>query len=387
VKRIPAGLTAVLAVLATGMAASACQAAPTAASVNGAVITVASLNTQLGGLTSTAAGQCLLSLNAGRALDLTGTGAGGAGTYQLSLAAAVLDNRVYNLLAAQFLIGHGAHVSAQDRAQAESTFVQILSGEISAQAQQAAAVGGTAGCQRPNGTPYTGKTLLADLPSDVRSTELANQVVEQYLLAQAAALTPAALEDYFLANPTQFVTVCVSVVQTTDQATADTAYNSLKGGAPLDKVAAAASANPAVQSRSGPVGCTSEASVLSQLQLPSVVVGQPVTPLQANGTWLVYVITSQTPVPFDQAAPTIAQILMRSTANQQKVTNAVVGFARTSSVEINPQYGSWTSSRVTPPTPPKAQYLLPFYGSTITVPANRNPGTSTSTPGSGSTAG
>ena len=349
---------------------SACNVVPSAASVNGSVISVASLNSQLADLTTTGSGQCLLSLNAGQALDLSGVGTGGPGTYQLALAAAVLDNRVYNLLASQYLVVHSVQITNQDRVLAESTFASILQGEISAQSQQAAAVSGTAACVKADGSAYTGTSLLAALPAALRSIELANQATEQYLLAKAANLTPADLQAYYLANPQQFVTVCASILETTDKATADTAYKSLKAGTPLAQVAAVASANPAIQSRSGPAGCATEARVLQQLQVPSVAAGQPIAPVQSNGIWISYDVTSRTPVPLIQAALTISQILTRTTANQGKVTNTVLRYARNSSVEVNPQYGTWTGARITTPTPPKAQYLLPAYGSSLTVPSS-----------------
>jgi ribosomal protein L14 len=386
VKRISVGIAA-LAALAAGVSTSACNVAPSAASVNGTAISVASLNTQLADLTATRPGQCLLSLNAGQALDLSGVGTGGPGTYQLNLAAAVLDNRVYNLLASQYLVGHAVHITNQDRALAESTFASILQGEISAQAQQAAAVSGTAACVKADGSPFTGTSLLAALPAGLRDNELANQATEQYLLTKAARLTPTALQAYYAANPKQFVTVCASAIETTDQATADTAYKSLKAGTGLAQVAAAASANPAIQARSGRAGCAAEARVLQQLQVASVATGQPLPPVQSNGVWIVYIVTSRTPVPLIQAAITISQILTRTTANQRRVTNTVLAFARTSSVEINPQYGSWSGARIATPPRPKQQYLLPSYGSTLTS-ANPNPTSLIPTSGAaGTTAG
>ena len=368
VNRIRTGLLAVLTVVATGVATSACTLTPTAASVNGDTISVASLNSQLQGLTSSAAGLCLLSLDFPQALDLTGTGTGGAGTYRTDFASLVLGNEVDNVLAGQFAAGHQVRITAKDRAQAESEFVTLLDGAISAQAQQAAALGGTLGCQKADGTSFTGKAVLAALPADVRDTELANQAIEQYLLTRSADLSPSALQSYFAANPTQFVQDCVSVIQTTDQATADTAYNSLKAGTSLTQVAAAASTDPSVQTRSGQIGCFPESTILSQLQLSSVAVGQPVTPVQSNGTWVVYVVTSRTPVSFAQAASTIAQILIRTTANRQKVSNEVLGFARKSTIDINPQYGTWSGTHITTPPTPKAKFLLPLYGSTVTKP-------------------
>jgi hypothetical protein len=368
VKRIRTGVIAAIAVLATGVAASACTVAPTAASVNGDTISVASLNAQLQGLTSSKAGQCLLSLDFPQALDLSGTGTGGEGTYSSDFTSLVLGNEVDNILAAQYAGRHHIDVTAQGRSDAESNFATILDGAISAQVQQASAIGGTLGCTKADGTSYTGKSLLAALPADVRSNELANQVIEQYLLTASADLSPTALQNYYIANPTEFIQDCVSVIQTTDQATADTAYNSLKTGASLAQVAAAASTDPSVQTRSGQVGCFPESTILSELQLTSVVVGQPVTPVQSNGTWVVYVVTSRSPIAFDQAKSTITEILTRATANREKVSNEVLRFARKSAVDINPQYGTWSGTEIVTPPSPKAKFLLPHYGSTVTKP-------------------
>jgi hypothetical protein len=380
VKRIPAGIVAVLAVLATGAATSACNIAPSAASVNNDAISVSSLNTELNGLTSTSAGQCLLSLDFPQALDLTGQGAGGPGTYDSGFAGLVLGNDVDNLLASQYMSGLHARVAPKDLTLAESTFTTILDGAISAQSQQAAAVGGTGGCMQANGSPFTGKTLLADLPAGVRQTEVANQAVEQYLLARGADLSDAAVLAYYTANPTQFVEDCVSVIQTTAQATATTAFNSLKAGTSFTSAAATAAADPAGSARSGQAGCLSEASLQSQLQLTSVAVGQPVGPIQSNGTWEVFVVTSQTPVSIDQAAASIRLILTQATANQQRVSKEVLSFARTSSVDINPQYGTWAGTAVKAPTPPATRYLLPLYGSSVTTTTTTTTTTSTTNP-------
>ena len=388
-KRIPAGLVAALAVLATGVATSACTTTPSAAAVNGSVIAVSDLNTELNGLSSTAAGQCLLSLNFPQTAGLSAVGTGVAGTYRTDFAALVLGNDVDNLLAAQYLVGHKIHVSANDITLAQATFTTVIDGAIAAQAQQAAAVGGTSGCQQPDGSPYTGKTLLSGLPTAVRNTELTNQAVEQILLTRGADLSDAAVLGYYVANPSQFVKDCVSGIETTDQATADTAYNSLKAGTPFAQVASSATANPAASARSGQVGCFSEATVMSQLQLPSVANGQAVAPVSSNGTWVDYVVTSRTVIPVDQAASSIRLALTRSTANRKRVSNEVQAFARISSVQVNPQYGTWVGAQIKPPASPAPRYLLPQYGAvpstTTTAPTPLNPANAVS--GSGSAGG
>ena len=379
VKRIPAGIVAALAVLATGVATTACNVTPTAATVNGDAITVASLNAELAGFGSTAAGQCLLSLNFPRAIDLTGQGTGGAGTYNTTFAVTVLGDSVDGLLAAQYAVSKGIHVDASALAYAKTTWSAQLNGAISAQVQQATSLGGTGGCQKPDGSAFTGVELVAALPPAVREVELANQAIDLVLSSHGTDISDAAVIQYYAANPTQFTKDCVSVIQTADQATATTAYNSLKAGTPFAQVVASATADPAAAAKSGQAGCFSEAAVLSQLQLPSVAVGQAITPFQSNGNWLVYEVSSRTPVPIADVTGDIRLALLQMPANQKRVANEVRKFARGSSVDINPQYGTWTGITIVPPVPPAPKYQLPSYGSTITAPTTTIPSHPTTT--------
>ena len=217
---------------------------------------------------------------------------------------------------------------------------------------------------------------------------MANQAVEQYLLARGADLSDAAVLAYYTANPTQFVEDCVSVIQTTAQSTATAAYDSLKSGTSFTSAAATAAADPAGSARSGQAGCLSEASLQSQLQLTSVAVGQPVGPIQSNGTWEVFVVTSRTPVPVEQAAASIRLILTQATANQERVSKELLSFAGLS-IDIDPQYGTWAGTAVKAPTPPATRYLVAAHGSSITSTTTTTTTTSPvqSPPSSGSAAG
>ena len=87
VKRIPAGLLAVLAVLATGAATSACNVAPVAATVNGDTISVSSLNTQLDTFSTRRrrASACSRS-SSPSSVSLATEGSGGTGTYSTTFA-------------------------------------------------------------------------------------------------------------------------------------------------------------------------------------------------------------------------------------------------------------------------------------------------------------
>jgi len=362
VKRISSGLLAAAAILAAGSFASACTAAPLAATVNGMTISVASLNNKLDAFSSTAAGQCLLELQNPQALNVSGEGAGGSGTYQTNFAGAVLSNSVGNLVAAQFAAAHGIRLSGADVSTAQKNYASSLDGEITAMVQQASAAGVQSRCQQSDGRAYTGQALLSALPEPLRSVALANQAVDNRLLARGADLSDAAVQQYYGAHQDQFTIDCVSDIASTDQAAADRVVNKLNGGADVAALATAESIDTQTASSGGQLGCNfTEARVLQALQLTSVTVGSPVTPVQvAGGAWVVYVVTSQKVEPLSVATPLIRQALLQSATNIKRVTTELLAFAHRSSITVNPQYGTWSGVKITAPQPPDIRYLQPL---------------------------
>ena len=386
VKRIPAALVAVAAVLGTGIATSACNVAPVAATVNGATISVSSLNTELDSLNQSSAGQCLLSLKFPESLSLTAQGAGGSGTYQTSFASTILGSSVYNLLATQYAAAHGITLSSADLTAAKSNYEATLDGAIKSQVQQSSSLGGTPTCVDPAGNTLTGKEVLAGLPAGVQSTEVSNQAIEELLLTRGADLSAAAILNYYAANTSAFTLDCVGVIVVADQATADTVYNKLKAGADFATLAKSASTDTTTASSGGQLGCNfPESQVLTALQVSSITVGSPVTPEQTqSGTWEVFQVTSRTVLPVTEVTSEVQQALLQTTANRNRVSNEVLAFAKTSSVQVNPQYGTWTKAQIVPPASPAPRYLLPTYASTTTTPVIASSGSGASPSSSGS---
>jgi hypothetical protein len=379
VKRIPSGLVAVVSVVALGALASACQVTPTAASVNGGTISVSSLNTQLAALSGSTAGQCLLELRGGQA---TGVEPGGA-TYPTGFAGSVLSSQVGNLVAAQFAAAHGVHLTSAEVSTARSNYTSALDGRITALVQEATAASALSGCQKSDGSAITGAQLLAALPASVRNAEITNQAVDNALLARGADLSAAAVLAFYTANQPLFTIDCVSDIATATQAEADAVIAKLQAGQSFASVATSSSVDAQTAARGGDLGCNfTESRVLSALQLPSVTVGEPVTPIQTSGgTWVIYEVTSQQVVPVAEAAPVVRDDLLHTTANTQRVTAELLAFAHRSSIEVNPQYGTWTGLTITPPPTPPARYLQPAY----LLPAAPGAGSSPSTGSSSST--
>ena len=193
--------------------------------------------------------------------------------------------------------------------------------------------------------------------------------------------------NFYAANQPLFVFDCVSDIATTSQAEADQIVAKLKAGQSFATLATSSSVDAQTAPNGGQLGCNfTESQVLSALHLTSVTVGQPVAPVQTTGgTWVVYEVTSQTVVPADQAAPVIRDDLIHTSANTQRVTAELLVYARHSSIDVNPQYGTWSGVRITPPPTPPARFLEPSYvlpaGTGSTGTGSTTPGPSTSSGG------
>ena len=361
VKRLLPGTVTALVVLAAGALASACDVTPSAASANGAAISVTTLNSQLKVLESTVAGACLLQLENPQLTSYSGEGAGGPGTYTVAFADAVLDNQVGDLLAGQYAAARGITVSSSDLATAKSDFEATLDGEISAAVQQSGTSGTTSYCQLAGGANITGAQLLAGLPADVAARQVRNQAVDEKLLAQGADLSNSAVFGYYLRNAPQFTAACVSVIAIDTQAHANQIVAQLKGGASFATVAKASSLDSQTAANGGVLGCNyTQAQVKQALQLQTVTVGAPLAPVQDtnSGQWIIYEVTSQSVEPLSAATSVIRRELLQATSNVNRVSKAVVSFARHSDVSINPQYGTWKALTVVAPVAPPPQYLL-----------------------------
>lgn len=360
-KRTLSGLAATLVVLASGAAVSACTVTPTAATANGESIAVSTLNTRLSALDGTAAGQCLLQLEYPQLAGTSAEGDGGPGTWQTSFASTILSNQVSNLLAIQYGASKGITVDAAELAAAQSEYESTLNGAISSDLQQSSSTGAASACAGPDGTGLTGQELLSGLPGSVRADDVRSQAVDDKLLTRGADLSNSAVLAYYLANRPQFAVDCVSQIITDTQAQAEQIVNRLDAGADFATLARSNSIDTQTAPNGGQAGCSFTAAQIEQdLQVTSVSVGSPLTPVQTSGgQWAVYEVTSQTVEPVTSVASVIRSELLHSTANVQRIDNELVAFAHRSEIVVNPQYGTWQGLTVVDPPTPAARYLLP----------------------------
>jgi PPIC-type PPIASE domain len=364
VKRLVSGTATVLVVLAAGLAVSACNVVPYAASANGTTISVTELNGELHSLQSTAAGACLEEIE-NPASAAPGQGTGGAGTYTMTYADAVLESRLANLLAGQYATSKGIALSSSDLSTAKTDLESMLDGAISTQVQQASTSGTTSNCQLSGGATMTGAQLLAALPSGVSNDRIRNQAVDERLLSNGASISDQDIAAYYAANLPLFTLDCVSLIATNTQAAAEQIVSQLDGGANFADLARSSSIDQTTAANGGQVGCDiAEAQVKQALSLQNVAVGSPIAPVQDpnTGEWVVYEVTSQAVEPLSQARTLARRELLQATTNVNRVNAEVLAFARHSDVSVNPQYGSWKTLTVVAPVSPPPQYLLSASG-------------------------
>jgi len=393
VKRHLLGVGITLTVMGSGVLGSACDITPPAATANGSTISRATLNNQLNALDNTAAGGCLLQLEAANLNPATAQGTGGPGTYSMTFTGSVLNNQVFDLLAEQYALQEGISISSADLAGAKSDFASTLDGEISQQVQSAQSAGVASLCQAANGANTTGTQLLAGLPSDVAAAQIRSQAVYEKLLARGADLSSSAVDNYYAQNQAQFTEACVSVITAATQSDATQIVDQLNAGASFAAVAKASSLDAQSAANGGLLGCTySQAQVEQALQQQTVTVGKPIAPVQDpnSGQWVIYEVTSQSLVPLSAATSVIRRELLQATPNADRVSGEIVAFARHSNVSVDPQYGTWKALTVVPPVAPPSKYLLPAVSGNTSVPSssplgvNGSPSTGTGSAGSSS---
>ena len=207
-KRLVSAISVVVLLVVAGGLASACQATPPAASVNGTTIQISTLNDQLRAFETTQAGACLLTIEAaGSAVQVRGQGA--QGTYNMTFAGSVLHQGVSNILYEQYAADQHITVTPAQTAAAKSEVESFLDGSISTQLSQADPAGQQSYCQTNTGQAVTGAEVLAGLPPSLRDAQIQSQAIEDRLLARGANVTAADIFAYYVKNPTQFTGACV----------------------------------------------------------------------------------------------------------------------------------------------------------------------------------
>jgi PPIC-type PPIASE domain len=346
---------------ALALSAAACDAAPTAATVNGVTISQTELYNDLAiiagesssTLTPTA---CMLELQ-GANVPVPANGVG-EGTVTQDLAAYQLTTMIIGELVHQRLAKLGQAVTAADLSAARVDLATQLSPSPSQ---------GSSPCG------LTGDQLAAKVPADFYRRQV-QYLAEQEKLAAIIGgvdLSQSALNAYYLAHPAEFQLICLSDIAVATQAQAAQLRSQITAGTVTFETAAGQSSiDSQTAQNGGQIPCVPAAQIQNQVILGAINglkvgdISQPVNnPASAPGAqavWLLLKVDDRPLVPLSQAESQIRQELLA--AHNSQVTAEFSRLTGSSDVTVNPQYGSWHKlSGVHSPVPPPARDLLaPF---------------------------
>jgi len=375
-------LLALAALAALALSATACDATPTAATVQlgsqNATISQSQLLSDLDTIAGASPAQlsdaaCMLELQGATPPTVHGVG---DGTVTQDLAKFQLNNLVFNQLVEMRLAQTGHGVTGDDIDAAHADLVAQLS---------------------PGSSPcgLQGSQLEAKVPADFFHSQVVALAEQEKLIALLGDvdLSPAGLAAYYQAHPTEFQLDCLSAIVVNTQAQAAQIRQQINSGATSFEAAAAASSiDTQSAANGGQLGCTPIAQIQNQVvlgALDGLAVGDISQPVSEANTvtgvgevWILLKLDSTPVTSLSQAEPQIRQELL--SAHAARYNTEMTRVAARAHVTINPQYGSWSvQSGVTSPVPPPARDLLaPF----ADIPASSASGLGTGT-GSGATAG
>jgi hypothetical protein len=322
----------VLLVLAlVAAAAFGLSSASSGLSVNGASVSANTFRTELTAISSTPAIDCYIT-----SLDPVSyaPGAGGA-TMAAAGAAAWANLRIEGIAIVQYVTDYlKFHATPAALAQARSS----LEGEMT---QSAAAA--SYRC------PASSDKALAEMPAEMRSSEIVAQAASLYLVSKLNStipLTTASMRTYFAAHASSYDTLCVSIALVDPAQLAAFAAARSKG----ESVAALAAqfSSDASKSKGGAYGCyaptsTSFASVRADVGTTKLDTF-PATPQYIsynNSTYALFVApTKRVPATFVQAASLVLADLKTINATKANTQKERILYDYTS-VAVDPAFGRW----------------------------------------------
>jgi hypothetical protein len=354
-------LLALVVLGALGAGATGCDVSPTAATVNGIAISRSQLDDQLSTVAGNVVAQCALNVeqaqSGGSLPAVPGTG---DATVSTQFAALELNGLVEEALEQGAL--------AQRHVEVTSTDVAIARGDYEAQI-------GAASAQAGSPCNLTGTRLTANLPKrfvDSQARALAYQEKLEEVVGHVD-VSPAALRASYNSHLTDETQLCLDLIVTAGQAAAQSIHDKIAAGTSF----AAAAQGAGVDTTNTPTGgqgpCVFPSNILSQLgQAGAAAVevladGQLAPPLgipipnQITGVtttlWIVIGVRQHHLVSFADAESGIRQGLLAR--GGVRFTAALGHLVRGARVELDPQYGTWSTGHgVSVPTPPKPSFVL-----------------------------
>ena len=343
-----------VALLSVGVFGTGCDISPPAATANGVGISQSQLGAQLTDAVQNKYALCVLQLQAPN-LPASITGAGDS-TVNSRFASYELSTLVLVQLISEDLARHHRTVTASEMSAARAD----LGVELGAVASSA---------NTPCAGQASGAQLVAHLPPGFALDQVRYLADEEQLAAAVAHvdLGRAALQLYYFTHSSQFAQTCLSDIEVTSQAQAQSIRAAIASGSASFSNEAKQSSLDTQTAQSGGVvtPCFTSSQLQSSMVLSSVPtlatgeVSQPVQAATSSGStvWLLLQVTSRPEVPFSSATSHIRlSLLSAQSAKISAEFNKLTSGAR---VTVDPRYGSWNRLQgILPPAPPPAKYLL-----------------------------
>jgi hypothetical protein len=353
-------LLAVVVLGLLGAAAAGCEAAPSAATVNGVTITQSQLQDQLTVISGSAAAQCALSIeeaqSGGSLPTVDGTG---DATVTTQFSAFQLNGLVAQTLEESALAKRNVEVTAADIAAARLDYLAQL---------ESASTQTTSPCN------LTGTALVNRLPKAFVDQQAYSLAVQEKLeeVVGHVDVSPEAVRAYYDAHHAEVTQLCLDFIIASDQASAQAIHDKIASGTSFADAAQGAGVN--ANSPAGGEGpCVYPSDVVSQLgqstatAVEGLAAGQlaPIqgieVPNQVTGQnqtiWIVIGLRARQLASFADTESGIRQELLARGGSS--LSAALARVVRSANVEVNPVYGTWTDVRgVKAPVPPPANLLL-----------------------------
>lgn len=188
-----------------------------------------------------------------------------------------------------------------------------------------------------------GQAVFAGFPTSYQRRLIRDSadIVELEAALAHVSLAPAAVDAYYRAHPSQFVTYCGSEILTSTPTLAEAALAKLDKGQPFASVAKTSSTqNP---SGGGALGCGTEGQYAASFgssvarAVTSLPVGKPSSIVQVANGFAIFEVTSRSELPFSQAELLAADSMI---ANGQTLLNRyLASTARSGGISVNPALG------------------------------------------------
>ena len=212
---------------------------------------------------------------------------------------------------------------------------------------------------------YGGTSVFNKFSSSYRATLVADTAavtaLEGYLTHVNISLP--SLQSYYHSNIAQFTEICSSRIVVATKAKANSIVSQVAAGASFATLAKTLSIDTATASSGGVLGCGTYANYVSTFgatignQVEKAAINVAQAPVSASGGYEIYMVTSRTPMTFNQALPSVLGTVFGSSGSAD-VDAFVAGVAAKEGVTVNPAYGSFVVShsfaQVQAPATPKA---------------------------------